>query len=179
MTARQETPEAGFNPVPGVRVGLRSALTPAVVQNWSRWAIPMLSLGGMLVSGYLTWIKLARATAFCAGVGNCETVQASRYSEIGGIPVAVLGFGAYTVLFILSVYGPRLSSALATYVPLAIFGIALIGVLFSAYLTYLELVVLHAFCPWCLLSAIIITFIFGFSLRDLGQAVGAGPGQPD
>jgi len=132
----------------------------------------------MLVSAYLTWVKLARATALCAGVGDCEAVQTSRYSEIGGIPVAVLGLGAYAVLFILSVYGPRLSPALATYGPLAVFGIALIGVLFSAYLTYLELAVIHAICPWCVLSAIIITLILGFSLRDLGQAVGAGPGQP-
>jgi len=135
--------------------------------RWTEFAIPVLSFLGMLVAAYLTWIHWSGSKAFCAGVGDCETVNTSRYAEVAGIPVALLGFGMYLALFTLSWYRRRADLDLAATLGLAIFGISLAGVLYSAYLTYIELAVLHAICPWCVTSAVIITLIFGFAVRDV------------
>jgi len=51
----------------------------------------------------------------------------------------------------------------AGWTPLAFFELALAGVLFSAYLTYLEAFVLHAMCPWCIGSSVTATVICGLA----------------
>jgi uncharacterized membrane protein len=51
--------------------------------------------------------------------------------------------------------------------PLLVFGISLAGVLYSAYLTYIELEVIHAVCFYCVISAVAITFLFLFSIMRL------------
>lgn len=121
---------------------------------------------GLVDSIYLTWVKLSNTAAYCLpGVGDCETVNNSRYAAINGIPIALLGALAYlTILVVL--LSERGIAFFASYGPLAIFGISLIGVIYSAYLTYLELAILHAVCPFCVLSAITMTIIFiGTTIR--------------
>lgn len=146
------------------------ALAPA--RDWSGLVIPIASVLGMLVSAYLTWVHWGGSKALCTGVGDCEAVNSSVYAEVAGIPVALLGFGMYLVLFGLSVYSRRANPGAASTVALGVFGISLAGVLYSAYLTYIELAVLHAICPWCVTSAILITLIFGVSLRDVMRMTG-------
>ncbi|MGW8180364.1 MAG: vitamin K epoxide reductase family protein, partial [bacterium] len=82
-------------------------------------------------------------------------------------PVALLGLVAYTTLFALTLLRGHVAEHLDNYIPLAIFGISFIGVLYSAYLTYLELFVIYAICRWCVSSALIITAIFLLSLPGL------------
>jgi uncharacterized membrane protein len=119
------------------------------------WATSIfLTLVGVVDSMYLTYVKIGRSTpAFCAPGGGCDVVNASPYSEIAGIPIAILGGGAYLALLfllLLETSKPELQySSLLTQ-----FGINLVGVLYSAYLTYLELFVIHAICPYCVVSAI-------------------------
>ena len=131
------------------------------------WLMRLLALAGIGVSGYLTWAHLANQSVACGQSQGCDIVQQSVYSEIAGIPIALFGLLAYLALFILTLlrgYGPE---SFEGYIPLAIFGISLIGVLYSAYLTYLELFVIYAICRWCVSSAVIITVIFLLSLPDL------------
>ena len=135
--------------------------------RWAELSIPVLSFLGMLVAAYLTWIHWSGSKAFCAGIGDCLVVNTSRYAEVAGIPVALLGFGMYATLFGLSWYRRRVDLDRAVTLGLAIFGLSLMGVLYSAYLTYIELAVLHAICPWCVISAVLITLIFGFATRDV------------
>ncbi len=135
--------------------------------DWRLWLMRLLSMAGMGVSGYLTWAHLAGQSVACGQSRGCDIVQQSVYSEVGGIPVAVLGLVAYTTLLTLTLLQGRISEDLDGYIPLAIFGISLIGVLYSAYLTYLELYVIYAICRWCVSSAIIIAAIFLLSLVDL------------
>src|SRR5262249_10508576 len=111
---------------------------------------------GAVDAGYLTYIKLAHVEAICRGVGDCEAVNSSISAQIGGVPVALLGLGAYLAILALLVAEPRLP-VLQDYGPLAIFGLALTGTLYSAYLTYVELFVIHAICPYCVASALLIT----------------------
>jgi uncharacterized membrane protein len=135
--------------------------------DWRGWLMRLLSLAGMGVSGYLTWTHLANASVACGTSQSCDIVQESVYSTIGGIPVALLGLLAYVALLALSLLRGHSPESLDEYIPLAIFGVSLIGVLYSAYLTYLELFVIYAVCRWCVSSAIIMTLIFILSLPDL------------
>ena len=130
--------------------------TRSQLTDWLRWISLALGALGVLDAGYLTYIKLAHVEAICRGVGNCEAVNSSVYSEIGGVPVALLGLGAYLAILALLVLETRVS-ALQDYAPLAIFGLALTGTLYSAYLTYVELFVIDAICPYCVTSAVLIT----------------------
>ncbi len=127
------------------------------------WSGLILGALGFLDAGYLAWLKLFGGTAACAGIGDCETVNNSIYAEIGGIPIALLGAGAYVAIMVILVLILRRRHP-SENLGLGFFGITLVGVLYSAYLTYLELAVLHAVCPFCVTSAVIMTLLWGISL---------------
>jgi len=154
------------NPAPG-------RLAAAFAADRARWVSVGLALLGALDSAYLAYIKVAHAPAFCSGVGDCESVNSSAYSEVGGVPIALFGLAAYLLLAGLLVLEHR-SPALRTYGPLAVFGLALTGTLYSAYLTYVELFVLYAVCPYCVISALLITGILILALGRLRRALAAG-----
>jgi uncharacterized membrane protein len=109
-----------------------------------------LAVVGLLISAYLTWVHYAGVAPVCVGgSGGCETVQSSSYATILGVPVAVVGLVGYS--------GLLLSASLRDEVGIYLgFLVALVGALFSAYLTYLELFVIHAICEWCVASAAVI-----------------------
>lgn len=127
----------------------------------------IVAIIGLLDSAYLSWVKLTNSEAACLpGLGDCSTVNLSRYSEIMGVPIAILGAGAYFVILIALLFEPRRSST-KEYVRFFVFGLSLIGTLYSAYLTYLEVVVIRAICPYCVISAIAMTILLGLSLVRL------------
>lgn len=114
----------------------------------------------MLVSGYLAYVKLFHIAIYCTpGLGNCETVNSSTYSILFGVPLGVWGLIGYTALFLLITFGRKIHF-FSEYLDLTIFAISLGGFLFSIYLTSLELFVIKAICQWCILSAVMMTFIF-------------------
>ena len=108
---------------------------------------------GMLDSIYLTWIKLANQEAMCSGIGSCEAVNSSEYATLAGIPIALFGAGAFLVILIFMLFETR-TPFLEENSLMLVFGLSLVGVLYSVYLTYLELYVLKAICPFCVLSAV-------------------------
>jgi uncharacterized membrane protein len=132
-----------------------------------QWLIRILCVLGLGVSGYLTWLHLADKDPYCGSAQGCADVQDSRYSEVAGIPVSVIGFIGYLFLLALSLLRGRLGPAFEIYLPILSFGAALIGVMYSAYLTYLEASVIGAWCYWCIASALIITAIWILSIFDV------------
>jgi uncharacterized membrane protein len=135
----------------------------------------VLAMIGLVDSLYLTWIKLSGQYAICGPVGDCESVNSSSYAELAGIPIALLGAGAYLIMLMVLVLEPR-NDTWAEYGPLAVFGISLVGVLYSAYLTYLELAVIHAICPYCVLSAVVLLLLLVVStFRLLGDRAEPSP----
>jgi uncharacterized membrane protein len=117
-----------------------------------RIAIGVLCLIGIGVAGYLTYTHYAKIKVICGSNGGCETVQSSVYSKLDGVPVAVLGLAGYIgILFSLAIRNEigRIAG----------FGIALVGFLFSMYLTYREAFTIHAYCYWCLSSAALMTLL--------------------
>lgn len=127
----------------------------------SPWVIPGLSVVGLFVAGYLSYIEITRQEAVCGPVGNCNAVQQSEYARLFGIlPIGVLGVVGYALILILwaiEMNGPASQKRLAT---IGIGALSLFGVLFSIYLTFLEPFVIGATCAWCLTSAVIMTLIF-------------------
>lgn len=122
--------------------------------------IVILSILGLLDAIYLALIKFLSKPEMCLpGIGDCWSVNMSSYSSIYGIPVSILGALAYIALMIilfLEIKQPNLRNIL---IQLG-FGITCAGFLFSIYLTYLEIFVIHAICPFCVISAILMTALF-------------------
>jgi uncharacterized membrane protein len=129
--------------------------------------VAALSLAGIFISIYLTLYKLGVIGELSCTIGSCETVNTSRWSVFLGLPVAAWGLFFYIDVFVIAVVGtmPRFEDVPLISVVLA--AEAAIGVLFSAWLTYLELAVIHAICIWCITSAAIVTAIFLVSVADL------------
>jgi uncharacterized membrane protein len=123
------------------------------------WATFVLACLGVLDATYLLVYKLTGNNAMCIGSGGCHDVNFSSYSEIGGIPVSMFGIVTFLVIAGILLLEPRLKIAEENG-SLAIFGISLAGVAFTAYLTWLEINVIHAICPFCVATAVIIALIF-------------------
>lgn len=135
----------------------RSALTQLNVRlNRSRgrsvvmWLLVVI---GLIVAGYLGYVEMTQVKAVCGPVGECNIVQSSEYARLFGVPIAVWG-----ILFYLTAAGMWLVQGVERYAGItavALIVITFFGVLFSIYLTMIELLVIGAICAWCLTSAIV------------------------
>jgi uncharacterized membrane protein len=110
---------------------------------------------GLVVAAYLAYVETNQVKAVCGPVGECNIVQTSEYARILGIPVAVLGVLNYLAIGVLWAGQTYLARRWANLSGLGLLGLTFFGVLFSIYLTCLELFVIHAICAWCLCSAIV------------------------
>ena len=141
-----------------------------------RTIVATLALAGIFVALYLFLYKIGRIGNLSCTIGSCETVNLSRWSIFLGPPVAAWGVGFYVVMFGLSVASlqDRYADSLGMSKLLVIASAG--GFLFSLWLTYLELFVIHAICQWCVMSALIVTTIFVFAMLDLRSVARTSPG---
>ncbi|MBI2216892.1 MAG: vitamin K epoxide reductase family protein [Candidatus Rokubacteria bacterium] len=120
------------------------------------WPVTAIAAAGLLVSAYLTATKLTGATAaFCEAGSGCDVVQASRYATFLGVPTAAWGIGLYAIVVALALAGFTVKRWQIAFV------LGVVAVSFSAYLAYLQLVVLQAICAWCVLDALIAVALLG------------------
>ena len=131
-----------------------------------RMLTTLVALVGFFVALYLALYKTGIIGTVACGSGGCETVQTSRWSEFLGLPVAAWGVAFYALVFALAFLGTLErwadSQRLAT-IMLVLTGW---GVVFSGWLTYLELFVIHAICRWCVVSAVIAVVLFILAALD-------------
>jgi uncharacterized membrane protein len=127
-----------------------------------------LAIVGVLVSIYMTIFKLTENPGMCLGNGSCSVVNNSIYAEVYGVPVAVIGVGGYIAILV--------SLLLRTRAPffeangtMIVFGLALVGFLFTVYLIYVEVALIHALCPFCVTSQVTMTILFIISLIALAR----------
>jgi uncharacterized membrane protein len=121
-----------------------------------RTAVAALALVGVAIAGYLTYVHYAGVSITCS-TGGCETVQHSRYAEIFGVPVALLGLLAFVGILASAIRGGIEGRA-------ATLSISLIGVAFAAYLLVVQLAVIGAVCEWCVASDAVTTLIAALAL---------------
>ncbi|MFV9504318.1 MAG: vitamin K epoxide reductase family protein [Oscillochloridaceae bacterium umkhey_bin13] len=122
------------------------------------WIVPALILVGLVIASYLAIIEVRGSTAVCGPVGDCNTVQQSPYARLFGVlPMGVLGVVGYVAMLLAWAVGQYGTGQIVRYANLALPTMALLGTLFSIYLTFLEPFVIGASCIWCLSSALIMT----------------------
>jgi uncharacterized membrane protein len=139
----------------------------------NRMVVAILALLGLSVALYMVAYAAGLTGPILCSVGSCETVQNSEYSRIGGIPVAAFGALGFLALLVVSFLGLQPKYLGARWVSFSLFGGGVVGVIFSAYLTYLEAYVIHAWCQWCVSSAIIMVLAFLFSFPELKSMGGS------
>jgi uncharacterized membrane protein len=125
----------------------------------ARWALALVAAVGLAISAYLLAVRLAGELPACGITAGCETVQTSEYSELFGIPVAAFGVVFSAIVLVAGLVWWRRGDRRALYVA---YGIGILGTLMVAYLTYLELFVIHAICTWCVAYG--TTVVLGFIL---------------
>jgi uncharacterized membrane protein len=141
---------------------IRSSLGKITPQlpSWLDAAVPVLNIIGLGVAGYLAYIEMQAIPAVCGPVGDCNAVQSSTYARLFGVlPIGVLGVAGYLAIVAAWLWAHFRTDWLADLAPLALFGMTLFGTIFSIYLTYLELFVIHAVCIWCLSNAVIMAVL--------------------
>jgi uncharacterized membrane protein len=136
------------------------------VDEWLYRISTFLVVIGLLVSIYMTIYKVTSNDALCLGSGECSIVNASRYSEVYGIPVAVIGIAGYFAILLVHWFERR-DKFFEKNGLMLIFGLALTGFLFTVYLIYVEFAILKALCPFCLTSQSAMTAIFIISIFRL------------
>ena len=129
------------------------------IPSWSDWLIPVLIVIGMGVAIYLSYVETQSVEALCGSVGDCNTVQQSRYARLFDVlPIGFLGLMGYIAL-LASWLARRFIPKLEKPAAIGFFSMAFFAVIFSLYLTYLEPFVIKAVCIWCLTSAVIVTLL--------------------
>jgi uncharacterized membrane protein len=187
MGARFRTDPVGNTVAVAVLFGMLLALGAVAAAvagrlNWRalpEWLTPVLALLGLGVAVYLSFVEVTGAMAVCGPVGNCNTVQQSPYARVAGVvPVGLLGVVGYVLLlaaWVVAVAGPARHGPFARVV---LWGAALLGTVFSVYLTFLEPFVIGATCAWCVTSALVITLLLlqstptALAVRDSRSAAG-------
>ena len=126
----------------------------------------VLTVIGLLVSIYMTIFKITSNESMCIGSKDCSVVNASRYSEVNGIPVAVVGVIGYAAILAVLVLGQR-RGFFQQNGSMLFFGLSLTGFLFTLYLIFVEVALIKAYCPFCIASQTAMTLIFILSVIRL------------
>jgi len=128
-----------------------------------------LSLVGLFDSVYLWWVYTSSSRPLVCFGGGCDVVRASPFAHAWGIPLPAFGAVMYAVLALAIFAQPLVSLARGKRLRLAVVAIAGAGFLTSLYLTSLEAFVLHAWCTWCVVSALAVTLILLLVILEMAR----------
>jgi uncharacterized membrane protein len=160
---------------------IASLATPRTSGLGALWITSViLTAAGVLNTAYLSITKLSNVNVPCPKVGavNCDIVQNSMYSQIGPIPIQFLGLAAYLVILGVLLLEPRVPFFEAKG-KLLVFGMTLFGFLYSAFLTGIEAFVLQAWCPYCVVSAVVMTLLFVVSFVRVWRSMNVPAGEEE
>ena len=122
-----------------------------------------VALVGLGIATYLTIVHYSGGEPVCAVAHGCATVQQSDYAVLAGVPVAVLGLAGYLALLVALARDGEAWRTAAAFLSIA-------GLGFSAWLTYVEVGVLHAICIWCVGSAICLALLASLTIYRMLEA---------
>jgi uncharacterized membrane protein len=129
----------------------------------------VLALVGVLISVYMMLYHLGMIGSILCGTGGCETVQNSPWASFLGVPVPLIGLVGYGVMFAVALLGIQPRYVGDRRISLVLLAGGLIGFAYSLYLTWLEAFVIHAWCQWCIGSAILATLLLFSVLPELAR----------
>lgn len=134
-----------------------------VRRDWPVRVIQLVAVPGLILSFYM-WLyheDLLVAACGASGWDDCGAVSGpgAPYASVGPIPVAALGFAGYALIFLLA-WLKDFVHLIDDYLPELMVGITGLALLFTLYLTALELFVIHAICRYCVVSAIFVMVMF-------------------
>ena len=159
--------------------GVRPARGHSPPPRWPAIAGLGLSMAGFGIAAYLTYEHYTSSTSLTCpasgGMVNCLKVTTSSYSEIGGIPVAVLGLVFFAVMAVLQ--SPRAWNSQASALRVGRVAWSITGVGTAVWLIYAELFRLDAICEWCTAVHAISILLFGITV--FGTAVTAEDPEPE
>src|SRR5436190_4742602 len=164
----------------------RRPMGPRTGRTWTTLVVAAAA-GGLAVALYLTRLHLE--LLYGSGVGtslcdlsegiNCSAVNASPASEIFGIPQSVLAIPAYVIALLLGVFARVRNDARYA---LALAGLGLLAVLYSARLAWISATVIGAWCLFCMVLYLVNVALLvlgvvgsGASLRSLPKALALLP----
>src|SRR3989344_4733146 len=117
----------------------------------------IVSFLGLIVSGYLTIIYASNAPVACISGEGCLIAQLSPYSSFMGIQTPIYGLIYYFALGIIAALWSD-DTREKLHLPLAVLTGA--GLSVSILLSSIEAFVLHAWCSWCVASALLTIVAF-------------------
>lgn len=139
----------------------------AKLRKWIPYGFLVVSLLGFIDATSLTVDHYTSATLPCTLTHACQIVTTSAYSEIKGIPVALLGSLYYLGIFLITcLFFETKSEKLFRIVS----SITAVGFLASIWFVSLQFFVLHAICQYCMISAGTSTILFALGLTFLKLA---------
>ncbi|HBE90614.1 MAG TPA: vitamin K epoxide reductase [Candidatus Andersenbacteria bacterium] len=150
-----------------LKLGLMNNLNSLSDKSWEKgpsWLVGGqigLAVIGLFLATFLAAEYLRGAWPPCSLTDGCQTVLGSKYAQIGPVPTASLGIIYYLLLVILGVaylQGKRLR-----WLHLSL-RLTVVGAMVSFYLVYLQLFVIKAICPYCMLSAALCFLLLGIDL---------------
>lgn len=117
----------------------------------------ILTVIGVALTGYLAVAFARNTSVVCFLETDCNTVLASAYSNVLGIPLAFFGLAYYIALatFAVSYFrtqNPRTLNTINTVLTL--------GLAFYIFLFIIQAFVLQAFCIYCLSSSVVTLVLF-------------------
>ena len=124
-----------------------------------RMGSAVLSLIGLFVATYLYLYKIGKIPGMICGTGGCETVQASPWAEVMGVPVALYGVAGYLACLVCAMVGIQRGGERRHWSDALLLAGSVVGVAFSGWLTYVEAYLIEAWCRWCIASAVVITLV--------------------
>lgn len=139
------------------------------VDQWQVRLIQLLTIPGMFAAYYLWLFHQGQVTTLCTdGLFDCGKVSGPEapYSSLGPLPVALIGLVGYGVIFLLT-WLPAWIPWIDRNLPELLFVVSGLGFLASVGLTLLEVLVIHAACQYCVISAVIMTIIFALAVSYL------------
>lgn len=140
---------------------------PPYVDTRNRMVIAVVALLGIFISTYLLLYNLGAFGTVLCGTGGCETVQNSPWAYFMGIPVAGLGVAGYLAILVVALLGIQPRFAAERWVSVALLALTGTALAFSIYLSILEEFVIHAWCQWCIASAVLAVVAFGMAVPEV------------
>ncbi|RLE37695.1 vitamin K epoxide reductase [Candidatus Woesearchaeota archaeon] len=127
---------------------------PKRIAKHSGKILIVLAMIGIIIASYLLYVELNAAAGAC-GKG-CTAVNTSKYAKIYGVPIALIGVIGYSIVFVTVILKVTLLKKHKLQIRKFLWTIIFLAFLFSSYLTYLEVFIIQAICPYCIASAIVV-----------------------